>query len=302
MELRQLRQFLAVIKHGSINRAAAALNLTQPSLSHSIKALERSVGAQLLIRGGGGIRPTEIGVVFIRYAKNILREAEKAQAEVSMMRGGGVGKLSIGTLSVFIPRFMPKVVSAFMETSADIVVDAFTFTYNSGQVFNDILSSEWDLALTLMGEDFDPPPEIRVQALGDYPSSVYCSPSHPLAGQRDVSLDQLAAAHWVVTNVGSAENMLRHKFAEREHEALIRMRVNSMNFAIAAARSSGLLCIAPDEAVADEIRDGRLVRVDQSTIAPTAQIALLHSNLSERTAAMRQFMSCCASHAATLKA
>ncbi len=302
MELRQLRQFLAVVKFGSINRASAAMNLTQPSLSHSIKALERSIGAQLLIRGGGGTRPTEIGVVFTRYAKNILREAEKAQAEVSMMRGGGVGKLSIGTLSVFIPRFMPKVVAAFMDTSADIVVDAFTFTYNSSRVFTDILSSEWDLALTLTGDDFDPPPEIRVRTLGDYPSSVYCSPSHPLAGERGISLDQLASAHWVLTNAGSAETLLCQKFAEGGREAMIRMRVNSMNFAIAAARASNLLCVAPDEAVADEIRDGRLVRVDQVTINPTAQIALLHSNLSERTGAMRQFMSCAASHAATLSA
>ena len=90
MEFKQLRYFLCVLKYGSINQAAAALNITQPSLSHSIRALEKSVGAQLLLRSGGGIRPTATGEIFVRYAQNILREAEKALAEVSSTRGGGV--------------------------------------------------------------------------------------------------------------------------------------------------------------------------------------------------------------------
>ncbi len=93
MELRQLRYFLTVLRLGSINRAAAELHLTQPSLSHSIKALERSVGAELIIRGGGGVRATVIGEEFALYANTAVREAEKAKAVVATSRGTGAGRI-----------------------------------------------------------------------------------------------------------------------------------------------------------------------------------------------------------------
>ena len=302
MELRQLRHFLAVLKCGSINRAAATLNVTQPSLSHSIKALERSVGAELLLRSGGGIRPTAIGVVFERYAQNILRETEKAKSEVTAMRGAGAGKLVIGALSVFIPHFIPKVIGKFLTATSGVDIEAFTFTYNSDIVIRNVQSAEWDLALTLMQDDFVAPSEVNIRLLGNYPSSVYCSAVHPLATVRHVSLEQMASADWVVTNSGGAEDLLRQTFAEIGMTPKIRMRVNSMNFVMSATRAFPFLCLAPLEAVAQEVKDGRMVKVDQTSLAPSAQIALLHSNLAERTSAMRDFMAHCAEHAATLLA
>jgi len=302
MELRQLRHFIAVLKCGSINRAAATLNVTQPSLSHSIKALERSVGAELLLRSGGGIRPTPIGIVFERYAQNILRETEKAKSEVTAMRGAGAGKLAIGALSVFIPHFVPKVIGKFLTATRGVAIEAFTFTFNSELVIRNVQSAEWDLALTLMNDDFVGPSDINMRLLGSYPSSVYCSSDHPLAAERNVSLQQVASAEWVVTNSGSAEILLRQTFVEIGMVPRIRMRVNSMNFAISATRAYPFLCLAPVEAMAQEVKDGRMVKVDQASLAPSAQIALIHSNLAERTSAMREFMAHCSEHAASLLA
>ncbi|MDX8030566.1 LysR family transcriptional regulator [Lentzea sp. BCCO 10_0856] len=48
MDIRQLRYFLAVVDHGSVNKAAAALHVAQPSLSQAIRALERDLGLDLL--------------------------------------------------------------------------------------------------------------------------------------------------------------------------------------------------------------------------------------------------------------
>lgn len=100
MELRQLRHFLTILQHGSFSKVAAELNLNQSSLSHSIKALEQSVGAELLARSGAGTTSTEIGKEFAGYAQNITREAEKARAQVAGLRGGGAGRLAIGVQSV----------------------------------------------------------------------------------------------------------------------------------------------------------------------------------------------------------
>ena len=56
MELRVLQYFLAVAREQNISAAAESLHLSQPTLSTQLKALERELGKQLLIRGGNGSR------------------------------------------------------------------------------------------------------------------------------------------------------------------------------------------------------------------------------------------------------
>ena len=56
MELRQLRYFVTVAEEGNISRAAQKVFLTQPALSRQIKALEESIGQQLLDRQAHSIR------------------------------------------------------------------------------------------------------------------------------------------------------------------------------------------------------------------------------------------------------
>ena len=53
-EFRQLQHFIEVARHGNYARAAEALGLAQPTLTRSIQALERQVGARLLDRGRSG--------------------------------------------------------------------------------------------------------------------------------------------------------------------------------------------------------------------------------------------------------
>lgn len=76
IELRHLRYFLAIAENSSFTRAAARLRITQPTLSHQIKQLEREIGAQLLDRVGNAVRLTEQGKVFRSNAVRALKEVD----------------------------------------------------------------------------------------------------------------------------------------------------------------------------------------------------------------------------------
>ena len=58
MELRVLKYFLAVVKEGTITKAANSLHLTQPTLTRQLQELEAELGQKLFIRGKNKISIT----------------------------------------------------------------------------------------------------------------------------------------------------------------------------------------------------------------------------------------------------
>mgnify|MGYP000309756094 FL=1 len=71
MTLQQLRQILAVADSGSINEAAKRLYITQPSLSATIKAVEKETGLSIFARSNRGIITTAEGEEFLGYARQV---------------------------------------------------------------------------------------------------------------------------------------------------------------------------------------------------------------------------------------
>jgi LysR family nitrogen assimilation transcriptional regulator len=82
LEVRILEYFLRVVELGSINRAAAELHLSQPSLSRWLSLLEREVGTPLLIRTRQGIRVTDAGRLLVDRSAPVLRQIELLVGEV----------------------------------------------------------------------------------------------------------------------------------------------------------------------------------------------------------------------------
>ncbi|MGW5234339.1 LysR family transcriptional regulator [Streptomyces nodosus] len=80
MDLEALRSFLAVAKHRSISKAAAALYVTQPTMSQRLRRLEESLGFALFQRGWTGVVLTPQGAYFLPYAAQLMRDLSNASA------------------------------------------------------------------------------------------------------------------------------------------------------------------------------------------------------------------------------
>jgi LysR family transcriptional regulator, nitrogen assimilation regulatory protein len=96
MELRQLRYFAKIAEVGSFTRAAAILDIAQPALSRQIRELELELGVSLLVRNGRGAVLTDAGITFLRRAKMILDDADRAFQEVRALKGQPMGLVSVG--------------------------------------------------------------------------------------------------------------------------------------------------------------------------------------------------------------
>ena len=123
MELRVLQYFLAVARERNISAAAESLHLAQPTLSTQLKALEKELGKQLLIRGTKGSRKvllTEEGMLLRKRAEEILELVRMTENEISLSNEVIAGDVYIGTGESDMIRIFARAAKRIQETYPDI--------------------------------------------------------------------------------------------------------------------------------------------------------------------------------------
>ncbi len=91
-DLRAIRSFVAVAEQQSFGRAAASLDLAQPSLSLQIQKLERELGVQLFRRTSRSVELTDAGEALLIEARALLAQAQIA---VETARHAGLGEIGV---------------------------------------------------------------------------------------------------------------------------------------------------------------------------------------------------------------
>lgn len=123
MELRVLQYFLAVAREQNISAAAESLHLSQPTLSTQLKALEKELGKQLLIRGMSGSRKvllTEEGMLLRKRAEEILELVRMTESEISLSNEVIAGDVYIGTGESDMIRIFARAAKRIQEAHPDI--------------------------------------------------------------------------------------------------------------------------------------------------------------------------------------
>ncbi|MFJ8666283.1 LysR family transcriptional regulator [Streptomyces sp. NPDC093600] len=123
MNFRQLQYFLAIVEHGGFSRAAAALYVSQPSLSQAIQGLERDLGGSLFHRIGRRAVLTEAGTALIGPAREALRGLELARASVGAVRELRGGRLDIAAMPSPAIEPLSTMVQSFTTRYPDVSVN-----------------------------------------------------------------------------------------------------------------------------------------------------------------------------------
>jgi DNA-binding transcriptional LysR family regulator len=95
MNLHGLSVFAAVVEAGSMSRAAARLNLSQSAVSQAVKALEASLGTELLDRSRKPVAPTPAGETLYRESAGLLADAARLRSLVGRAAGTGLARLQV---------------------------------------------------------------------------------------------------------------------------------------------------------------------------------------------------------------
>lgn len=123
MQVTALKYFDAVARLGSIRQAAETMHVVSSAVSRQIKKLEDEVGASLFDRHARGVRLTEAGTLFARYARETLLNLEGIQSELDALRGLQRGHVNIHMVEGMLSDFMPRVLSPFHSRFPGVTCD-----------------------------------------------------------------------------------------------------------------------------------------------------------------------------------
>lgn len=115
MNFKELQSFVAISKYKNFSKAAKALYLTQPTISHHIQTLEEELQTTILVRTSKNVSLTKAGQLLLIHAQKILNEKEQIHFMFDNYNGDISGELEIATSTIPSQYYLPRVVKDFSE-------------------------------------------------------------------------------------------------------------------------------------------------------------------------------------------
>ena len=203
----RLRILREVAYRGSFSAAAHALSYTQSAISQHVAALEAEAGMPLLERHPRGVSLTAAGHTLVQHAEGILARLDAAETALQAIAGLRGGRLRMASFPTAGSTLMPLAIAAFRASYPDVEL-----TLAEGEpeeIAPRLRAGEFDLALLFdfAGESAAQDGLGQVQLLED-PMYLALPPEHPLAGKRNLRLEDLHREAWIQTS--SASPCARH--------------------------------------------------------------------------------------------
>ncbi|OZG75022.1 LysR family transcriptional regulator [Hahella sp. CCB-MM4] len=164
------RAFLVTAEEGSLSAAARALDMSQPTLSRQVAALEEELRIALFERGAKGLELTPNGLELLEYVRAMAEAANSLSLAASGQANSIEGNITISATEVMaafvLPPIIRKLRSAYPGINVEIIAS------NSA---SDLRRREADIAI----RNFRPTqPDLIARRLGDLHAALYATPSY----------------------------------------------------------------------------------------------------------------------------
>ena len=195
MTLVQLKYAITVANSNSVNEAARKLFISQPSLSSAIKDLEEEIGVEIFRRTSKGISLTPDGKEFIGYARQVVEQYQLVESKyINKEKSKKKFSVSLQHYTFAVNAFVEMVKQfgmdeyefAIHETKThDVIENVKNFTSEIGILYINEFNQK---VLRKLFKDYD----LEFHEILKCSIYVYMWKGHPLAGQEEIALEELA--------------------------------------------------------------------------------------------------------------
>lgn len=196
LDLRQLLALRAIAERGSVLGATQALQWSQPTVSHHLRAMARVTGAPVVESHRTGTRLTAAGRMWLPHAMAILDRADRAKIEVTAALADGRRRLRIGIFPTAAARLLPGLIKAMAAAGYDARV-----VESELHELTRLLEGMALDAAVVFDRPGDPrpiPAHLRRTTLFTERFSLIVSAGHPLADAGPRSLREFSGERWIL--------------------------------------------------------------------------------------------------------
>jgi DNA-binding transcriptional LysR family regulator len=281
-ELVDLNAFMTVAEEQNFTRAAARLGTSQSALSHTIRRLESRLGVRLLTRTTRNVAPTEAGERLLTTLRPALESIGTELASLSELRERPAGTIRITTsehaaTTVLWPA-LQKLLPDYPDINVELSVDSS---------FTDIVSERFDAGVRLgeaLAKDM-----VAVRVGPDLRMAVVGSPDYFDSHPAPETPQDLAAHRCINLRLLSGGGLYAWEMEKETRELRVRVEgqlaFNNVNMIILAAEAGFGLGYVMEDHVAQQMADGRLVRVLDDWCAPFSGYHLYYPSRRQPSAA-----------------
>ena len=234
--------FEAIYREGSITRAAALLNLSQPAVSHALSRLRERLEDPLFVRRGRDMVPTPRARELILPVREALQGLQGCLTHQDGFEPTQARRTFVlGLRDGLEARVLPPLMQALANEAPG--VDLQSLTVGRRELASSLAAGRLDLAMDVqLPVDAD----IRQAHLMDVPLMVMLRAGHPLAGDTLSLADYLAARHVLVSSRRRGPGLEDFGLAQAGHHRRIALRCQHYQAAMATVAATDLLLTLPD--------------------------------------------------------
>ncbi len=255
--LHQLKVFKTVARHGSFTRAAEELEITQPTVSSQIKQLANAVGMPLFEQISKQLYLTDAGQELLTTCRDIFERLDHFEMKIADFKGTKQGNLRlcvVTTAKYFIPKLLGKFCQKYPGIDISLAVT------NHRKLNRRMQNNQDDLyVLSQPPADLD----LQAQSFLENPLVLLAPTDHPLAQQKNISIQALDGETFIMREPGSGTRQAMELLFD-QHKIAVRVRLElGSNEAIKQAIAGGLgLSVISTHALTGEVSNGELTILD----------------------------------------
>ncbi|WP_460164130.1 LysR family transcriptional regulator [Pseudomonas sp. S2_F03] len=289
--LKQLRHLQAIIRHGSIHRAAEALHVTPPALTRSLSVLETDMDIQLFDRNKNGMQATAFCLRIQERCARLICDTEDLMREARIYSNQDAGTLSIGigglagetVLDSIVPDFVtlnPKVQTHIIEGDPQEII----FKLQNRQL--DLVIAGTSSPLNVDG--------LRARPLKTSATAIFIRSGHPLERRKNVSLAELLGFP-ILTATPLISSHPIHRLLAQQHLTAPEPYVMCSNYQLLKRillRTNAWMP-APLSHFAAEVKESELLTLDIPDLNGDIHISIIELAGRSRSTAAKRLINLC---------
>lgn len=239
MNINSYRVFLEAVRLGNLTAAAESFGYTQSGVSHIVSQLEEEFGFPLLFRGKSGVKLTKDGENIVQLMREVVNRDDRLHQVADEITGLQSGTVRIGAIESFAMHRLPALIREFTALHPNI---RFETTVGDYEIVENLLVSEvidCGFISSAMTKKLRFTPLMQDELIALLPAS------HPLAGEKSLTLETISRLDFIVPGEGTNYDIGRI-FKQAGIKLNVRMAVNYDYVAIAMVNCGLGVTIMPN--------------------------------------------------------